>query len=155
KSLAFGSKSSTSGHLMPRHYLSTQFQLDVATDLAGAPVYSGAHDATAKIVESGKVAAGALNKQVWERLVATGVIDTTKVGVIWTTPSYVDYVWTARTGVPKTQRDAFAKAFMDLDGSDPAHAAVLELQGAQRFLAGSPEDFDIIESVAKSTGLLK
>ncbi len=155
KTFAFGSKSSTSGHLMPRHFLSTQFGIDVATDLDGAPVYSGAHDATAKIVESGKVAAGALNKQVWERLVATGVIDTTKVAVIWTTPGYVDYVWTARTGVPQAQRDAFARAFMDLDGSDPAHEAVLDLQGAQVFVAGAPEDFDLIEGVAKSTGLLK
>jgi phosphonate transport system substrate-binding protein len=155
KTFAFGSKSSTSGHLMPRHFLSTQFKLDVATDLDGQPVYSGAHDATAKIVESGKVAAGALNKQVWERMVKQGKVDTNKVKVIWTTPGYVDYVWTARSAVPQAQRDAFAQAFMDLQMDTPADKAVLDLQGAKRFVPGTPADFDAIEGVAKSTGLLK
>ncbi len=155
KTFAFGSKSSTSGHLMPRHFLSTEFKLDVTTDLAGPPVYSGAHDATAKIVESGKVAAGALNKQVWDRMVTEGKVDTAKVQVIWTTPGYVDYVWTARTAVPQAQRDAFAEAFERLKSDDPAQKAVLDLQGARTFVPGAPEDFDAIEGVAKSTGLLK
>ena len=70
KKMAFGSKSSTSGHLMPRHFMKTQFNLNVEADLEGAPMFSGAHDATAKIVESGKVHVGALNKQVWDRMVS-------------------------------------------------------------------------------------
>jgi phosphonate transport system substrate-binding protein len=155
KTFAFGSKSSTSGHLMPRHFLSTDFGLDAAADFSGAPVYSGAHDATVKIVESGKVAAGALNKQVWDRMVAQGKVDTARVKVIWTTPGYVDYVWTARAAVPQAQQDAFAKAFLALDARDPAHKAVLDLQGAKSFVKGAPADFDAIEAIARSTGLLK
>ena len=40
KTIAFGSKSSTSGHLMPRHFLLSQFQIDPSKDLASEPVFS-------------------------------------------------------------------------------------------------------------------
>jgi phosphonate transport system substrate-binding protein len=154
KTFAFGAKSSTSGHLMPRHFLVTEFKLDPDKDFAGAPLYSGAHDATVKMVESGKVAAGALNIEVWDRLNQEHKVDTSKVKVIWTTPGFVDYVWTARKDVDPKLRAAFTKAFLDLDPQKPEHAAVLKLQGAKKFVPASPADFDAIEQVARSTGLL-
>lgn len=155
KSFAFGSKSSTSGHLMPRHFLLTEHGIDPAADFEGKPVFSGAHDATAKIVESGRVAGGALNKQVWDRLVKEGKVDTAKVKVIWTTPGYVDYVWTAREAVNADIRQKFTAAFLALDSANPTHRTVLALQGAEKFVPASPTDFDAIEAVAKKTGLLK
>jgi len=154
KTFAFGAKSSTSGHLMPRHFLMTELKIDPDKDLAGAPLYSGAHDATVKMVESGKVAAGALNIEVWDRLNREHKVDTAKVKVIWTTPGFVDYVWTARKDVDPKLRDAFTKAFLELDPQQPEHAAVLKLQGAKKFVPASPADFDAIEQVARSTGLL-
>lgn len=156
KTFVFGSKSSTSGHLMPRHFMGTEFQIDPNVDLDGKPVYSGAHDATAKMVESGKVAAGALNAQVWERLLKEEKVDTAKVSAIWTTPGYVDYVWTARKDVDPALQAAFAKAFLDLDAGNPEHKAVLDLQGAEaKFVPASPADFDAIEAVGRSTGLIQ
>lgn len=155
KSFAFGSKSSTSGHLMPRHFLLSTFQIDPAQDLDGAPVFSGAHDATAKMVEGGKVQAGALNKQVWDRLVADGGVDTDKVAVIWETPPYVDYVWTARSAIPEDVRARFAQTFLELDASNPDHALVLERMGAQAYVPASARDFDAIEEVARQVGMLK
>jgi len=154
KTFAFGAKSSTSGHLMPRHFLMTELKLDPDKDFAGAPLFSGAHDATVKMVESGKVQAGALNIEVWERLNKEHKVDTSKVKVIWTTPGFVDYVWTARKDVDPKLREAFTKAFLELDASNPEHAAVLQLQGAKKFVPAAPADFDAIEQVARTTGLL-
>ena len=155
KKMAFGSKSSTSGHLMPRHFMKTQFNLNVEADLEGAPMFSGAHDATAKVVESGKVHVGALNKQVWDRMVEQKKVDTNKVKLIWTTPGYVDYVWTAGKNVDAMMQDKFKQAFLKLDGENPKHQTVLALQGAKKFVGAAPQDFDAIESVARETGLLK
>src|SRR6185503_14830974 len=76
KTFAFGAKGSTSGHLMPRHFLLTELKIDPETDFDGKPLYSGAHDATVKLVESGKVQAGALNIEVWERLLRENKVDT-------------------------------------------------------------------------------
>jgi len=155
KSFTFGSKSSTSGHLFPRHFLSTQFHIDADKDFAGAPLYSGAHDATVKMVESGKVQAGALNIEVWNRLLNGDKVDKAKVKVIWTTPPFVDYVWTARKDLPPATVQKFANAFLSLDANKPEDKAVLDLQGAKKFVVAKPEDFLVIEQVGRSTGLLK
>ena len=155
KSFTFGSKSSTSGHLFPRHFLSTKFSSDADKDFAGAPLYSGAHDATVKMVESGKVQVGALNIEVWNRMVATDKFDKSKVKVIWTTPPFVDYVWTARKDLPAPMVKKFADAFLTLDPAKPEDKVVLDLQGAKKFVPAHVEDFLIIEQVGRSTGLLK
>ncbi len=154
KTFAFGSKSSTSGHLMPRHFLISQFKIDPDKDLDGNPVFSGAHDATVVMVASGKVQAGALNIEVWERVLREKKVDTSKVVVIWTTPPYVDYVWTAGKSVAPELREKFKQAFLDLDAGNAEHAAVLKLQGAAKFVPAQPSDFDDIEKVARSVGLL-
>ncbi len=155
KTFAFGSKSSTSGHLMPRHFLINNYKVDPDKDLDGNPVYSGAHDATVVMVESGKVASGALNIEVWDRLLRDKKVDTAKVKLIWTTPPYVDYVWTASKDMDPALRDRFKQAFLALDPSKPDHAAVLQLQGATKFVPASPSDFDTIEKIARDVGLLK
>ena len=124
-------------------------------DFAGAPIYSGAHDATVKMVESGKVQAGALNIEVWHRMLAGDKVDKAKVKVIWTTPPFVDYVWTARKDLPPATVQKFANAFLSLDASKPEDKAVLDLQGAKKFVVAKPEDFLVIEQVGRSTGLLK
>ncbi|MFT7621086.1 MAG: phosphonate transport system substrate-binding protein [Myxococcota bacterium] len=155
KTFAFGSKSSTSGHLMPRHFLTTQHNIDPEKDFNGAPVFSGAHDATAKMVESGKIQAGALNKEVFARMLKDGKLDPAKVKVVWTTPGYVDYNWTARKALDEGLRSKFQAAFLALDAANPEHKVVLDLQGAKKFVAATAADFDAIEGVATSTGLLK
>lgn len=155
KTFAFGSKSSTSGHLMPRHFLIAQFGIDPSTAFDGAPVFSGAHDATVQMVESGRVHAGAVNIQVWERMVADGAVDPRRVSVIWTTPPYVDYVWTARAAVPASLRARFSDAFLALDAANPAHRPILDRLGAARYVPASPSDFDAIEAVALEVGLLE
>lgn len=155
KTFAFGSKSSTSGHLMPRHFLLQTHKLDPDQDFKGKPVFSNAHDATVKMVEAGRVAAGALNAQVWKRMVAAGQVDTDKVKVIWTTPGYVDYVWTARTAVNPKLRAKFKAAFLELSADNPAHKPILEHAGATKYVPATSKDFDAIESVARKAGLLK
>jgi phosphate/phosphite/phosphonate ABC transporter binding protein len=103
KTFAFGAKSSTSGHLMARHFLVTRFHMDPEKDLQGNPVYSGAHDATVKLVESGKVQAGALNIEVWDRMVRDKQVDTTAVAVIARSST-----WTRRS--PNTPRCSRCRA---------------------------------------------
>lgn len=155
KTFAFGAKSSTSGHLFPRYYLDKNYGINPEKDFSGAPVYSGAHDSTVKLVETGKIQAGALNSEVWTRLLDSKKVDKTKVKVIWTTPEYVDYVWAARKDLSPAVVKKFADAFLTLDANNPEHKAVMALQGAKKFVPANPEDFDLIEKVGRSTGLLK
>ncbi|MDV7213514.1 putative selenate ABC transporter substrate-binding protein [Azotobacter beijerinckii] len=153
KTFAFGSVSSTSGSLMPRYFMlkdgikPEEFFSRVA--------YSGAHDATVAWVQSGKVDAGVLNASVWDKLVAAGKVDTDKVKVFATTPTYYDYNWTVRGTLDPALTAKIKKAFLALDPAKPEHKAILDLQAASRFIETKPENYQGIEEAARAAGLLK
>lgn len=153
KNFAFGSPSSTSGHLMPRHFLAEN-GIEADSDFANM-AFSGAHDATAAWVAAGKVQAGALNASVWDKLVEQNKVDTSKVKVIWTTPPYYDYNWTVRGNLDPALSAKIKQAFLALDPNNPAHADILKLQRATRFIETKPENYQGIESAARKAGLLK
>ena len=153
KNFTFGSVSSTSGHLMPRFYL-LQNKIDPDKDFKRV-AFSGAHDATALQVESGKVEAGVLNASVWDKLVADKKVDTTKVKVIWTTPPYYDYNWTVRGDLDPALVKRLTAAFLKLDPNDKQHKEILDLQRAARFIPTAPDNYKGIEAAARSAGLLK
>jgi phosphonate transport system substrate-binding protein len=152
-SFAFGSVSSTSGHLMPRFFL-MKHGIDPDKDFAKV-AFSGAHDATAKWVEAGKVDGGALNESIWQRLVDEKKVDPAKVRVIWTTPDYPDYNWTVRGDLDPKVVEKLRAAFLALDPANPEHKAILDLQRASRFVPTAPENYAPIEQAARAAGLLK
>lgn len=152
KDFSFGSQSSTSGHLMPRHFLG-EAGFDVEHGFHRVS-FSGAHDATVAAVAAGKVQAGALNISVWEKLVADHKVDPQKVRVFYTTPPFHDYNWSVHADLPAATRDRLTRAFLDLDSSTPEGAEILGLQRAARFVPARPEDYRAIEGAARSAGLL-
>ena len=153
KTLAFGSESSTSGHLMPRSFL-LQAGIKPDTDLRRI-AFTGAHDATVKAVEGGQVAAGALNISVWEKLVTEKKVDTTKVRVFFTTPGYYDYNWTVHSDMDTTTKKKITDAFLALDANTPAGKEILDLQRASKFIATKASNYDGITAAAKNAGLIK
>lgn len=153
KTFAFGSVSSTSGHLMPRYFL-LKNGINPEKDFAKFS-FSGAHDATVAWVEAGQVQAGALNFLVWDKLVETKKVDLGKVSVFWTTPPYVDYVWMVRAGVDKAMVDKITKAFLKLDYNKPADKKLLDLHRTKGYIPAKDEDWKAIEEAAVAAGLLK
>ena len=91
KSLAFGSASSTSGHLMPQYYLT---EADVTPS---SSIFTGSHDATIDAVMNGTTQTGALNSVVWFNRLAANTTGNTSV--FYTTPQFVDYLWVAGAGI--------------------------------------------------------
>jgi phosphonate transport system substrate-binding protein len=153
RTFAFGSPSSTSGHLMPRYFM-LQAGIDPDRDLRRV-AFSGAHDATAAFVESGRVDAGVLNASVWDKLVETRRVDTAKIRIFATTTPYYDYNWTVRGDLDPRLVEKLTVAFLQLDPRDPSHREILELQRASRFIPTRPENYRGIEEAARSAGLLK
>jgi phosphonate transport system substrate-binding protein len=153
KNFTFGSVSSTSGHLMPRYFLLEQ-KINPEKDFKRV-AFSGAHDATALQVESGKIDAGVLNASVWDKLVQEKKVDLKKVIVIWTTPPYYDYNWTVRGDLDPALVRKLTDAFLKLDPKNPTHKELLDLQRASRFIPTRPENYKGIEAAARSAGLLK
>jgi phosphonate transport system substrate-binding protein len=154
----FGSESSTSGHLMPRHFLQ-QAGIDPDEDLDGRPGFTGSHDKTWKLVEAGSFEAGALNAAVWRSAVADGEVDTSRVRAIATTPTYPDYHWVLHPDVDdrygEGTSDAIVQALLAMspdDGDDVA--ATLELFATDRFVPAADDDYTEIERVARDLGLI-
>ncbi|MFZ5463602.1 MAG: putative selenate ABC transporter substrate-binding protein [Pseudomonadota bacterium] len=153
RSFAFGSPSSTSGHLMPRHFL-LQAGVDPERDLKNV-AFSGAHDATAAFVQSGRVDAGVLNASVWDKLVEQKKVDAARVRVFATTPPYFDYNWTVRGDLDPALVRALTQAFLKLDPANPEHKEIMALQRASRFIPTRSENYQGIEAAARSAGLIK
>ena len=157
KRFTFGSESSTSGRLMPQHFLA---QAGVTPDqFQGRPGFSGSHDATIALVQSGAYEAGALNSQVWKAQVKEGRVDPSKVRVIWTTPTYVDYHWVARPDL----NDRFGKGFtrrlktalIEMRPDTARQRTILELFGASQFIPAQKSDYAAIEQVGRELGKIR
>ncbi|HWX24770.1 MAG TPA: putative selenate ABC transporter substrate-binding protein, partial [Vicinamibacteria bacterium] len=144
KSFAFGSKSSTSGHVMPRYFLEQQ---GIIPEKAFSHVaYTGDHTKTVLDVASGAVDAGAVNYLTFERMIADKKVDPTKVTVLWTTPEFVDYAWCARSDVDARFGSGtlarITDAFVALDRSRPEDQPILAVQQADRYVKAQVEWWD-------------
>ncbi len=150
---SFGSESSTSGHLMPRHFL-LQVGIDPDTDFSGLPNYSGSHDTTWKLVESGAYQAGALNEAVWDRAVSEGAADQSKVRELMRTPAYFDYNWTVRPDLDEEFGEGFTQALVDtiLHIEDEE---ILGLFTTDRFIGTTNENYHAILRVARRIGIVE
>ena len=155
-SITFGSPNSTSGHLMPRHFLK-QAGIDAAADFRQEPNFSGSHDTTWQLVESGAFDLGALNEDVWDRAVRENKVDTAKVKEFYVTPPYFDYNWTAQGDLDEIYgagfTDKIVKALLELNPEE--HREILELFSTEKFISTSNDNYQDIEDVARELEIIK
>tara|TARA_Y100001968_G_scaffold49521_1_gene39872 strand:+ start:687 stop:1598 length:912 start_codon:yes stop_codon:yes gene_type:complete len=154
----FGSESSTSGRLMPQYFLNKAGVK--LKDFKGAnPGFSGSHDATLLLVQSGSYEAGALNEQVWKSNLERGRANPSKVHVIWKTPSYYDYHWLAQGNLDKKFRKGFTNelrnVFLSFNKESKRQKKILELFGANKFIISKNENYNKIESIGRQIGKIK
>ncbi len=158
KRFLFGSESSTSGRLMPQHYLN-QSGVQISDFAGGNPGFSGSHDATIKLVESGTYEAGALNEQVWKARLKEGKINPSKVKVIWRTPPYHDYHWLARPDLDKRFGNGFTsrlrKVLISFSKENARQKIILESFGAEKFIPSENKNYIQIEKIGRKIGKIK
>jgi phosphonate transport system substrate-binding protein len=154
-SFTFGSESSTSGHLMPRYFMMEE-GIDAETDLKGKPNFSGSHDTTYKLVESGAYETGALNISVWEAAVNEKKVDVNKVEVFYTTPHYYDYNWTINAGVDEKYgagtKDKVKETLLSMTADQ---SEVMTLLQTDQFIETNNDNYKAIEEVARKLGIIK
>ncbi|WP_251977937.1 putative selenate ABC transporter substrate-binding protein [Salinicola avicenniae] len=152
-SFTFGAKTSTSGRLMPEHFIRQRFD-EAPEEVFSRVGFSGDHSRTIALVESGTYDIGAVNFTVWQAAVEDGRVDTDKVEVIWESPTYPDYQWTLRGDADERYGEGFTDKVQQalLDMTDPA---LLESFPRSGFIPASNDDYAPIESVGKSIGLLR
>ena len=145
KRFCFGDKNSTSGHLMPRHFL---IQQDIVPESFFSEVrYSGSHDKTAQWVRDGVVDIGVANALVIRSMFRSGRLDNEQVKVLWETPYYSDYVWAIQPDISKVQVDRLRNAFLALSEVNPGHSEILTAMGAGSYLPAGHSDFALLERI--------
>lgn len=147
----FGDVNSTSGHLMPLYYME---QANVDPKVIQGAIFSGAHDATALAVANGRAEAGAMDEQVYHKMLATGQLKSDAVRVFYTTPPFFDYVWVASGNLDPKIAQAFANSMLGLRSDDPEQKTVLEILNAQRYVAARDADYAKLREAAIRAGLL-
>lgn len=150
----FGSPSSTSGRLMPEHYIrehTGKAPKDFFTHEFG---FSGSHDKTIEQVAAGAYDVGVVNYATYDDWVKQGKVDPAQVRVIWTTPKYADYNFTARPdletmfGAGFTTRLATALTSM----KDPALLAAFRRSA---LIPADDGEYAAILSVARALGMAR
>ena len=157
RTFTFGSESSTSGRLMPQHFLQ-QAGVNL-TDFKGQAGFSGDHDKTIKLVEAGTYEVGALNEKVWQKRVNAKEVDLNKVEVLWRTPAYYDYHWVMNPQVKQRYGEDFGKkvqnALFKLDPKVPEQKEILDLLQAEKFIPTKNENYTQIEKIGREIGKIK
>ena len=158
KRFTFGSESSTSGRLMPQYFLG-QAGVKLTDFAGGAPGFSGSHDATIALVQSGTYDAGAVNEQVWKSNLRSGKANRTKVVQIWRTPSYPDYLWLGQPNLDQRFGKGFSaklrQSIISWRSTDPEQKQILGLFGAQQFTTVKPGEYKVIEQVGRQLGKIR
>lgn len=151
KAFTFGSSGSTSGRLMPEFYIREKTGKSPAEFFGmEANNYSDSHDNTVELVEAGQFQCGALNYAVYDRRVAEGTTDPNVCRVVWTTPAYPDYNFTAHPVLGDELTRKLTKAILDMKDE-----SLLSAFPRKRFIATSNEDFAPIEKLARELGFIR
>jgi phosphonate transport system substrate-binding protein len=152
KTLLFGSRSSTSGRVMPEYFIRKHFAGKQPEEIFTRIGFSGDHSRTLQLVQSGAYQVGVMDYTVYEVEKKAGRVDESRVSVIWESPTFPDYQFTIRGDVDKQFGPGFKEkvrqAIVSLD--DPE---ILGYFARSKFIPASNEQYAPIEDVAAATKL--
>lgn len=150
----FGSRQSTSGRLMPSNYIEINSG-KTADDFFEQEVgYSGKHDLTLQNVRNGTYQAGVLSFAVYEKLASEDAAIRDEAPIIWVTPEYADYNFTAH---PQLEA-MFGEGFIDKLQKVIVETTDEQLLAAfprKKLIKTTNEDFAGIKAVAEKLGFLR
>jgi ABC-type phosphate/phosphonate transport system substrate-binding protein len=148
KKLALGSREAAEATVLPLHYLKGKgvkleqikiLNLDDELDLRGNPCSSPLH--VLKALRAGRADAGFVGERLWDELVARKAPEVEGLVAVWTSPAFSHCVFTASKDFDKTRAARFTQLMLAMDGKTECTAEILRLEGASKWVAGSPDGF--------------
>ncbi len=151
----FGEPQSTSGRLMPQFFMEKETGLTIDEFFKkNGTNFSKGHDATCDLVQAGTFQAGVVNYSVYDKRVKEGKTDPNLVQVIWKTPAFADYNWTAHPDLEKTYGAGFTDKLQKALIGMTATPALLEVFPRKAMITAKNEDYEGIKAVAVKLGFL-
>jgi len=155
KKFTFGSDSSTSGRLMPEYFI-RKFTKKSPKEFFGSEMnFSGAHDKTAALVQAGTFDAGAIDYTTYDRLVKEKKVDPELCRIVWVTPQYTDYHFTAHPSLETSFGAGFTAKLQSalVAIEDPALLAAMDRPDG--LITAKNEDFEGLRAVALELKLVR
>jgi ABC-type phosphate/phosphonate transport system substrate-binding protein len=163
RTLALGSRDSGHAAILPVHFLERQ-GLREGSDYRTLRFNSdvGKHGDTGtsevevvRAVLDGRADAGAIGSPFWntvrnERLVPEGGLRE-----IWSSPAYNHCMFTARPDFNFEQQQQFAEALSAMSYNNPAHRAILDAEGLQRWLPPHLDGYAALREAANEQGFFQ
>lgn len=146
----FGSEGSTSGRLMPEHFI-RESTGKAPREFFGTVGFSGNHPATLAAVQSGAFQVGALNYKVYDQA-EPAARDQTEI--VWTTPPYADYNFTVNGDLDADFGDGFLQRLTDAFLAMPPELCQRSFR-REGMIPAANADFEPIESIARSLDLAR
>jgi ABC-type phosphate/phosphonate transport system substrate-binding protein len=147
KQLILGSLQSAEATVLPVHFLKKEgidlakvkvISLDAEVDSKGNPCASPHH--VLQAMREGRGEAGIITVDLWNHVKnQPGTKDVLKQ--VWTSPPFSHCVFTASAKFDKQLGERFTKLMTAMDAKAPETAEVLRLEGARKWLPGSPAGF--------------
>ena len=151
KTLVLGSREAAEATVLPLHFLNKEgvkldkvqfLHLDKELDLRGNPCSSPLH--VLKALREGRGDAGVVGERLWDELVARKAPEVEDLRAVWTSPPFSHCVFTAAKDFDKELGARFTRLMLAMDGKDECTAEILRLEGASKWVAGSPEGFETL-----------
>ena len=139
RKLTFGSRISTSGHIMPRFYL--QSMGIIPEKFFSEVLYSGRHDKTVFMVRDGEADVGVADSLVVDQMFRNGRLKKEEVKILWESSPFPDYVWTIQRDVSNARKKTIRDAFLKFNANNEKHREIMNKLGGKYYLPASVEDF--------------
>jgi phosphonate transport system substrate-binding protein len=153
---AFGAETSTSGRVMPAWFIKQQTGKSADEFFTEKPIFTGSHDKTCELVEAGQVQAGVVDYTVYNKRIAAGTTKPDVCQVVWKTPAFPDYNFTAH---PSLETD-FGAGFTDkikstLIGMTTKRPELLNAFPREALIEAKNDDYKPVEEVCRELGLVR
>ena len=161
KTLALGSRDSGHAAILPLYFLKRQ-DIDPARDLnlmrfdldVGKHGDTGASEAAVlNAVASGQAEAGAVGDPFWAKALEERAIDSDKVRLLWTTPTYHHCNFTALASLEESRYKPWVEALLKMDYNNAEHRPLLDMEGLKRWLPAQTEGYRTLFEAVEEQGI--
>lgn len=151
RSLGFGSPYSTSGHVMPRAFFKEQgiepeeFFSDIT--------YANNHVENITAVQNGEIDLAVVNSMIFEQMSGHRNDILRELRIVWTSPSYANYVWAMQPNLDIALEHSVREAFLALTMLEKDHEEILRRVGASGFVPVLQKNYDFLMTFSRNDQL--
>jgi phosphonate transport system substrate-binding protein len=163
RTLALGSRDSGHAAILPVHFLEQQGMregqdyrtLRFDSDLGKHGDTGASEVEVVRAVLDGRADAGAIGSPFWNSVRTERLVPQGGLREVWSSPAYNHCMFTARPGLDSERERRFVEALLAMSYDNPAHRAILDAEGLERWLAPHVDGYAALREAAAHEGFFK